>query len=181
MELEQKQPEFVLAIDPALSTTGYAVININTLELVYINKFTTSFKDSDDFRINQIVTELFHIAKQYSVKYIALENGFLGVNAKTTIQLATLRGAIIGVFNFNQYYVHYMLPTQIRKVLGCGGNAKKEQIAEEIIKLYPNNKKLNDIGPYSDKQNKNKTSDIYDAISIGIAFIKSQQGGGTNE
>ena len=173
MELEQRDTEFVLAIDPALSTTGYAVINMNTLELAYINKFTTSPKNSDDFRINEIVAKLFSIAIQYPIKYIVLEDGYMGANARTAIQLATLRGAIIGTFSFNKYIVHHMLPSQIRKILGCGGNAKKEQVAEKITKLYPNNKKLDIIGPYSDKQNKNKTSDIYDAISIGVAFAKS--------
>lgn len=172
MEIEQRDVEFVLAIDPALSTTGYAVINLNTLEIAYINKFTTSPKNSDDFRINEIVAKLFCIASQYPIKHVVLEDGFLGRNPGTALQLATLRGAIIGVFNFNKYIVHHMLPSQIRKMLGCGGNAKKEQVAEEIIKMYPNNKKLEIIGPYSDKQNKNKTSDIYDAISIGVAFAK---------
>lgn len=181
MELEQKDSEFVLAIDPALSTTGYAVINMNTLELAYINKIVTLPGKREEVRISEIVKELFHTAKQYPIKHIVLEDGFLGVNARTAIQLATLRGAIIGVFNFNKYLVHHMLPTQIRKELDCGGNAKKEQIAEEVIKMYPNNEKLKAIGPYSDKQNKNKTSDIYDAISIGVAFIKSLKDGNMNE
>ena len=99
MELEQRNTEYVLAIDPALSTTGYAVINIKTLELAYINKFTTSPKNTMDSRINEIVAKLFFIASQYPIKYIVLEDGYLGVNAKTCIQLATLRGAIIGIFN----------------------------------------------------------------------------------
>jgi crossover junction endodeoxyribonuclease RuvC len=178
--MEQRDLEFILAIDPALSTTGYAVINLNTLELAYINKFTTSPKNSDDFRINEIVAKLFCIASQYPIKHVVLEDGFLGRNPSTALQLATLRGAIIGVFSFNKYIVHHMLPSQIRKILGCGGNAKKEQVAEEIVKMYPNNKKLDIIGPYSDKQNKDKTSDIYDAISIGVAFAKSKKEGQTN-
>jgi crossover junction endodeoxyribonuclease RuvC len=175
--IDQRETEFILAIDPALSTTGYAVINLSTLELAYINKFTTSPKNSDDFRINEIVAKLFCIASQYPIKYIILEDGYLGPNPKTAMQLSTLRGAIIGVFSFNKYIVHHMLPSQIRKILGCGGNANKEQVAEEIVKLYPNNKKLEIIGPYSDKQNKNKTSDMYDAISIGVAFAKSLKDG----
>ena len=173
MMSEQRDVEFVLAIDPALSTTGYAVINLNTLELAYINKFTTSPKNSDDFRINEIVVKLFSIAVQYPIKYIILEDGYLGPNPRTCIQLATLRGAIIGAFSICKYQVYHMLPSKIRKALGCGGNAKKEDVAKAIIDMYPNNKKLDIIGPYSDKQNKNKTSDIYDAISIGVAFAKN--------
>ena len=54
MNAEQRNKSFVLAIDPALSTTGYAVIDIDTLELEYIDKFTTSPKHSDDYRINKV-------------------------------------------------------------------------------------------------------------------------------
>ena len=175
MMSEQRDVEYVLAIDPALSTTGYAVISINTLEIIYANKIITSPKNLDDFRINEILVKLFAIAAQYPIKYIVLEDGFLGSNPRTCIQLATLRGAIIGTFNFCKYYVYHMLPTEIRKALGCGGNAKKEDVAKVIIDMYPNNKKLDIIGPYSDKQNKDKTSDIYDAISIGVAFSKNHR------
>lgn len=170
----EQDNEFVLAIDPALSTTGYAIINMNTLEIAYINKFVTSPKNTDDERINEILAKLFYMASQYNVRHIILEDGFTGVNMRTSLQLATLRGAIIGTFNFHKYEVHHMLPTEIRKQLEIGGNAKKEQVAEAIIAMYPNNKKLEIVGPYSDKQNKSKTSDIYDAISIGVAFIKKR-------
>ena len=172
MDTEQRNDNFVLAIDPALSTTGYAVIDFDTEELVCINKFTTSSKIPQDERMNNIVTQLFQVARQYSTNYIILEDGFLGVNAKTSLQLATLRGAVIGTFNFNERQVKHMLPSLIRKHFGCVGNAKKEQVAAKVTELYGHDEKLIAIGPYSDKQNKNKTSDIYDAISIGVAFIR---------
>ena len=172
MGIEQRDEEYVLAIDPALSTTGYAVINANTEELAYVNKFTTSAKHTDDFRINEIVARLFYIASQYPIKDIVLEDGYMGPNARTCLQLATLRGAIIGVFSFCKYSVNHMLPSQVRKELGVGGKAKKDEVAAAITEMYKGNKKLDIIGPYSDKQNKDKTSDIYDAISIGVAYCK---------
>lgn len=175
MSMDERETEFVLAIDPALSTTGYAVINMNTLEIAYINKFTTSPKNSDDFRINEIVTKLFHIASQYPIKDVILEDGYLGPNARTCMQLSTLRGAIIGTFSFCKYSVNHLLPSQIRKEFGVGGNASKEQVAAAVTAMYKGNKKLDIVGPYSDKQNKDKTSDIYDAISIGVAFCKMRQ------
>lgn len=169
-----RQPTYVLAIDPALSTTGYAIIDRDTCELVHVDKITTSPKDSNDDRILSLLTELTQVAEKYWISNVVLEDGFSGPNQKTALQLATLRGAIIGLFRFRQYSVSHMQPTQIRKALGCGGNAKKEQIAEEVIKIYgTQHPVLQLIGPYSDKQNKQKTSDIYDAISIGVAFIKT--------
>lgn len=173
MGVDDMTTEYVLAIDPALSTTGYAVISMNTLELIYINKITTSPRKSDDERINEIVAKLFYIASQYPIKHVILEDGFVGRNMGTALQLATLRGAIIGVFSFHKYIVHHLLPSQIRKVFCLNGRAKKDEVAQAVVEMYPDNKKLAIIGPYSDKQNKDKTSDIYDAVSIGVAFIKS--------
>lgn len=180
MDTEERTDEYILAIDPALSTTGYAIIHKDTGELMYINKFTTSPKYSLDDRIDKIVTKLFGMTAQYNIKDIVLEDGFSGNNLGTGLKLASLRGAIIEVFRFCKYNVCHMLPTQIRKHLGVGGNAKKEDVAKAIIEMYPNNKKLAIIGPYSDKQNKDKTSDMYDAISIGVAYRMSLKDGGSN-
>lgn len=172
MEIEQRDIEYVLSIDPALSTTGYAVIDINKEDIIYVDKFITSAKHADDYRVNEIVTKLFSVAGQYPIKTIVLEDGFIGKNMHTALQLASLRGGIISTFTFCKYEVYHMLPSQIRKELGCGGNANKEQVAEMITQMYKGNKKLEIIGPYSDKQNKQKTSDMYDAIATGIAYAK---------
>ena len=120
-----RQPTYVLAIDPALSTTGYAIIDRDTCELVHVDKITTSPKDSNDDRILSLLTELTQVAEKYWISNVVLEDGFSGPNQKTAQQLATLRGAIIGLFRFRQYSVSHMQPTQIRKALGCGGDAKK--------------------------------------------------------
>lgn len=164
----------ILSIDPALSTTGFSVIDFNTDELIYVDKFITSPKNMEDFRINEIVTRLFTVAASYPIKEIVLEDGFSGPNRRTTLQLATLRGAIIGVFQFNHYEVFHMQPSEIRKKLGCGGNAKKEEVAQAIIDMYGiDNPIIQKIGPYSDKQNKHKTSDMYDSIGIGVAYNRT--------
>lgn len=166
--------KYILSIDPALSTTGYSVIDYDTEDLIYVNKFITSNRNVDDFRINEIITKLFTVAASYPVSDIVLEDGYSGPNQRTNLQLATLRGGIIGVFQFNRYPVFHMQPSAIRKAMGCGGNAKKEQVAQAIIELYgADNKIIQQIGPYSDKQNKDKTSDIYDAIGIGLGYIRT--------
>lgn len=169
----------VMGIDPALSTTGIAIINEATGRLVYINKFTTSPKRDDMDRINSIVTELFTTASLHPVYDIAIEDGFAGPNRQTALQLATLRGAVMGVFAFNRYPVFHMLPSQVRNVFGCGGNANKEQVAKAVTEMYKDDPLLQGIGPYSDKQNRHKTSDMYDAVATAVAFIKEYRGGRT--
>ena len=67
-----KNNNYILSIDPALSTTGYAVIDIDTLELVHADKFITSPKESDDVRINSIVAKLFSITEIYDMRHRAI-------------------------------------------------------------------------------------------------------------
>ncbi len=167
----------VLAIDPALSTTGWAVLNYDQ-EIQDVGKFKTSPILSTTDRIHAVVHELYEQAQRFPVVDVVLENGFIGANAKTGLQLASLRGAIIEIFTWFNYPVRYMLPSEIRSILNHKGNATKEEIAESIRSFYkPDNKFMIAIGPYSDKQNKHKTSDIYDAISIGLAYIRAKQSG----
>jgi Holliday junction resolvasome RuvABC endonuclease subunit len=99
-----------------------------------------------------------------------MEDGFSGTNRKTSMQLSYLRGGLTLLLRHNKILVEKQLPSTIRKNIGVGGNAKKEQVAEKVSIIYQNNVLLNQIGPYSDKQNKNKTSDIYDAISIAYSY-----------
>ena len=160
----------VLAIDPALSTTGYAVLSVLTKEIIYIDKYCTSTKLDYDKRVDLIVTELFNIAVKYGVSAIALEDGFVGTNLRTACQLAELRGSIGGVFSFNKYPVCKLQPSYVRKAIGCSGNASKMDVAMMLTSIYSNNPKFKRIGPYSDKQNKDKTSDMYDALGIGVAY-----------
>jgi len=170
----------ILAIDPSLSSTGAVIIrraiNKNRCELEEVNRITTSSKNTTDERIKQIIDELYYFAVENDVDTIVLEDGFSGRNLKTGLQLATLRGAIMGTFLRPGWPVIHMLPTQIRLLFGLKGNATKEEVAKQVINIFgEDNQIIQAIGPYSDKQNKNKTSDIYDAISIGVAYIHSLQ------
>ena len=163
----------ILAIDPSLSSTGIALYTNNIkgipLSIPECLRLQTSLEDgATDKRIMKICNELDNIAYSYSVRYVAFEEGFVGVSAKTSLQLAELRGALCYMFNSHGYDVHYMQPSEIRKNFGLKGNAKKEDVAKKILEIYSDLENI--IGPYSDKNNKNKTSDMYDAASIGLAF-----------
>ena len=159
----------IISVDPALSTTGYSIITDNE-DVVLVNKFTTSSNMIEDDRIYLICEKLLKVAKDFNAEVIIFEDGFVGNNMKTGLQLSTLRGAILGVFMFNDIEAYHMLPTEIRKEFGLKGNVKKEDVAKQISIEFPGVAKT--IGPYSDKQNKDKTSDMYDAVSIGIAFVR---------
>lgn len=167
--------ECVLAIDPSLSSTGWAIIGLNTNEVEKGGCFKTSTKDTTDQRIHAVVKKLYNETRKYPVSQVVLEDGYVGINANTGLQLATLRGAIIELFTWQGYKVHHMKPSEIRSMFGQKGNASKEEMANAVRAFYGEESSIiKEIGPYSDKQNKEKTSDIYDAISIGLAYIRAK-------
>ncbi len=161
----------ILAIDPSLSSTGYSVINSDTKEIIEIRRYITKSNIPENERIKDIVIELDDIFLiNNNIKEIAMEDGFTSSrNIKVGLQLAKLRGAIINHFLMNDIPVYTQEPNETRKNLGLKGNAKKEEVANKILELYPD--LINRIGPYSDKQNKHKTSDMYDSVCIGIAHL----------
>ena len=157
----------ILSLDPSLSSTGYAIIDQSTKQLLYRGKITSSSKLSTDDRIQLIIRQIeFAIPKTHIV---ILEDGFVGVNSQSSLKLAQLRGALIAYFKYQGRTVIHQLPSEIRKNFGLAGNASKEEVAKEVLKYYPF--LTEQIGPYSDKANKDKTSDIYDAISIGLSYV----------
>lgn len=163
---------FILSLDPSLSSTGYAVIESQSKTLLYRGKITSSDKLSTDDRIQLILNQLREIDNVVpDIKIVALEDGYVGANFQSSLKLAQLRGALIAYFKYRKKEVVHSMPKEIRKNFGLSGSAKKEEVAREVLKYYPF--LLQDIGPYSDKQNKQKTSDIYDAISIGLSYIIS--------
>ncbi|HBF6090135.1 TPA: crossover junction endodeoxyribonuclease RuvC, partial [Clostridioides difficile] len=65
----------------------------------------------------------------------------------------------------NNIEIEYMYPVSIRKYLMNNGKAKKEKVAAYI------RENIIDIGEYINRTCKAKTSDIYDAIALGIAYL----------
>lgn len=160
----------LLALDPSLSSTGYAVFDND--KIFNKGRYQTTADQDTDTRILNITYFVKGLLYIYNVDVAILEDGFIGFSGKTSLQLAQLRGALINTLLSNSIKVIHQQPKLIRKNFGLSGNAKKEEVANRVLLLYPN--LLNEIGPYSDKAGKNKTSDIYDAISIGLSYINKR-------
>lgn len=160
----------ILSLDPSLSSTGYAVLNCQK-ELLLKGRYQTTNKYTTDERIQMIIHFLENL--NIDIDVVILEDGFVGFSKQTSLQLAELRGALIAFYKYRKYPVEHEQPKKIRMNFGLPGNAKKEEVAQAVLKVYPN--LLQEIGPYSDKSNKNKTSDIYDAIATGLSYINSRE------
>jgi Holliday junction resolvasome RuvABC endonuclease subunit len=95
-------------------------------------------------------------------------------NVKTALQLSRLRGALMMVSRIKGVELEYPEPSVIRERLMDKGDATKEEVAAYIQELYSDNENVQQLGPFNDNNNKDKNSDIYDAISIGVAYFRKK-------
>ena len=88
----------ILALDPSLSSTGYALINSEDLSILTKGRIITKkdkvFDNTDD-RIQDIVYFFNDYPIFNDLDAVILEDGFIGKNIKGSMNLAQLRGALI--------------------------------------------------------------------------------------
>ncbi len=150
-----------------MTSTGYSVVD-NKENVILSGKIETK-KDkfeSEDERINYIVDEIKNIIKKYEnkIELVGIENQFISSRTATIMVLRKLLGAVCRmVYKECSIKTVYLAPTTVKKIITGSGRAKKDEVAKYI------QENCIDIGEYSDKTGKKKTSDIYDAIGIAIA------------
>lgn len=170
----------VLGIDASISSTGYAVIKNDKFNTaVEFGKLTTKKNNKidknidEDNRIFYITNELSKIIDRNNITVAVMESQFIGKNIKTGMQLSRLRGAIMYMIKSKGIEIEYLTPSEIRKTLLNDGSASKEDVAKYIREYYKDNQFVQELGEFNDKANKSKNSDIYDALSIGLAHNKT--------
>lgn len=166
----------ILALDASISSTGYAVIT-NDDKLIEIGKITTTSKEDEDNRIFKISLRVKDLIEKYNIENVILESQFLGRNVRTVMQLSRLRGAVIFVCKFLNVNLIHLTPSEIRSYLFNKGSADKIEVANYVKTYYAFDEKVQALGEFNDRQCKAKNSDIYDAISIGLAFINKRKEG----
>ncbi|MCC0662483.1 crossover junction endodeoxyribonuclease RuvC [Clostridioides sp. ZZV15-6597] len=156
----------VLALDVSMSATGWAIINSNKEVLEY-GKIVTKKEnfDTEDERMCHICNAIQEIITSHNIQIVLVEDQFTSRNSKTILSLRKLLGAIMRTVKLNNIEIEYMYPVSIRKYLMNSGKAKKEEVAVYV------RENIIDIGEYIDRTCKAKTSDIYDAIALGIAYL----------
>jgi crossover junction endodeoxyribonuclease ruvC len=147
-----------------MTSTGWAILEDD--KVIDYGKINTSVKDfeTEDERINHIVDMIQEHTTDLDC--VGIENQYISSRTNTIMVLRKLLGATMRMITKNNLTIEYLAPTSVKKIVTGNGKATKEDVAKYVQDHYIN------IGEYSDKSGKNKTSDIYDAISIAIAVKK---------
>ena len=195
----------VLAIDASLSSTGFAVIRndftliefgkLTTKKMAVTKKKKAEGADKpkkkvkvkktidervaeqidEDNRIFYIASNIMELFDRYEISAVTMEGQFAYVNIKTALQLSRLRGALTMSCKLKGSELEYPEPSVIRENLMGNGDASKEEVAAYIQEMYKDHEGVQALGPFNDKPNKGKNSDIYDAIADGVAYWKAKK------
>ena len=147
-----------------MTSTGWAILEDD--KVTDYGKINTSVKDfeTEDERINDIVGMIQE--NRTDLDCVGIENQYISSRTNTIMVLRKLLGATMRMIAKNNLTIEYLAPTSVKKIVTGNGKATKEDVAKYVQDHYIN------IGEYSDKSGKNKTSDIDDAINIAIAVMK---------
>ncbi len=167
LALIKKKEEIIIGIDAGTTRVGYSVLSI------YKNKSKNLSQDSKiklisfgllninetehHLRLKQIYTEFNKLIKKYKPKKVIIERLYFNLNAKTAMEVSQAVGVITLACTFNNVFVDYLTPTQVKSIITNNGKATKQDIAQKIKQFFNIQEKLID--------------DITDAIAISLAFV----------
>ena len=168
----------ILGLDPSLTSTGWCVMAEADERIISKGRITSNNKYEEDVRVMTICQDICMIAQEYLVSEVAMEGQFsAGLNLSTGLLLSRLRGAVMHAIRTEGLNIFYYQPSDVKKVITGKGNAGKEIVFESLSDIYKEDAVFLDIGPYSDKPGKKKTSDIYDAVGVCYTHIKRKRNG----
>ena len=152
-----------LALDQALQTTGWAIFEEK--ELIDYGSFTIPAHESIDKRLFLFLNKLSKINKDYNFEFskVFFEDIQYQQNAETFKKLAYVQAVILKYCYYNGCSFEILSPSHWRRILKdkydySFGRSRKEQ-KEKAISFV------------KDNYNIEVSSDIADAICIGIAGI----------
>ncbi|MEM7046094.1 MAG: crossover junction endodeoxyribonuclease RuvC [Pseudomonadota bacterium] len=121
----------ILGVDPGLRHTGWGVISRrgNQLSLRAFGVISPPTDQDIADRLFYLVKELETILSQWQPDLAALEETFVNVNGKTTLQLGFVRGALLVTMARFGVRVRDFAPRMVKKSLTGSGAAQKAQVA----------------------------------------------------
>jgi len=149
----------ILGIDPALTITGYGVIDVrgNNLSLIEAGIISTRASDSTPKRLNKIYQAIIKLIEDTQPSCLVLEKIYAHYRHPTTSYiLGQARGVIcLACATKNILLVEYGA-TRMKKAIVGNGLASKAQVQRMVASIL----KLKDVPKYTD---------VTDALALAIA------------
>jgi crossover junction endodeoxyribonuclease RuvC len=150
----------VLAIDPGYGRCGLALLEKNGGKEAYLYSdcMETSAGIPFEERLASVAGEVERLIAAHAPDALAMEKLFFTNNAKTAMQVAEVRGAILHAAARAGVPVSEYTPGEIKSATTGSGRADKKQITQMIHLLLKIEKRI-------------RLDDEYDAIAVGITHL----------
>jgi crossover junction endodeoxyribonuclease RuvC len=152
----------VLAFDPGFERLGVAVLEKQDGKevLLYSGCVRTKAKLLFDQRLREIGMAAEALISEWHPAAVALEEVFFEKNAKTAMQVAEVRGALMFIAAKAGLVAHHYTPGEVKVAVTGYGGADKRAIAAMVPKLLR-------------LKSAKRLDDELDAIAVGITCLAS--------
>ena len=151
-----------MGIDPALTTTGYAVVVADirgNVELLEGGLIRTKSSERLEQRLKSINDALVEIIDEFEPEEVAIEDLHSRYrNLKTAIIMGHARGVAILAAGSAGIPVHHYQPTRVKSIVAGSGRADKAQMVRAVSMRLGMTEEI-------------KQEDVADAIGIAICHV----------
>lgn len=163
--IQSAESERVLAIDPALRNTGYAVVERNgtALKAITFGVIQNSPKLLPSGCLVRIREQLTDVIRQHAPTVCGIESTIFVQSFRTAIVLGTARGAALIAAAEHGLPIYEYSPREVKQAAVGRGAAHKQQVAFMIRSLL----RLRQTPP----------PDAADALAVAIAHFQSVEAG----
>jgi crossover junction endodeoxyribonuclease RuvC len=127
----------VLGIDPGTAACGFGIVHErgNRLEAVDFGWWKTTAGERPELRLKTIFDGATELIEEFEPHAVALEESFVGVDARTALSVGQARGAVlVAAASFGIDCVEYA-PSRIKQAV-CGyGRAEKAQVQRMVTAI----------------------------------------------
>jgi crossover junction endodeoxyribonuclease RuvC len=124
----------VLGIDPGTAACGYAIIHESggRLRALHHGWWQTPPGERPELRLKTIFAGVQELVEQYDPAAVAMEESFVGVDARTALSVGQARGAVLVAAALGGVAVAEYAPARVKQAV-CGyGRAEKGQVQRMV-------------------------------------------------
>jgi crossover junction endodeoxyribonuclease RuvC len=124
----------VLGIDPGTAACGFGIVRErgSRLKALDYGLWKTSASDRPEVRLKTIFDGVTELIEEWQPRAVALEESFVGVDARTALSVGQARGAVlVAAASFGLECAEYA-PSRVKQAV-CGyGRAEKAQVQRMV-------------------------------------------------
>jgi len=130
-------PTRILGIDPGSRVTGYAILEVSgsSLRVIDAGALKPPARLPFSGKILHVADRLAELIESHEPAEAAVEDLFHAVNARSSLQLAHLRGGVLLELARRRVDLYTYAPKAVKKAVTGVGSASKEQVRFMVERL----------------------------------------------